>query len=119
MLTFLLTLYAWSQEWGYVFHYRFDGTEVVGDTLLDQTYDLLRGYVIVFSFYQPDSIQIEIKLGNGFHEAMNIQWDKGYYSGYSDKVELEKDWNTVRDVLFGVMIGALTVYGIQQLRSKR
>ena len=119
MLTFLLTLYAWSQEWGYGFHYRFDGTEIVGDSLLDQTYDLLRGYVVVFSFYQPDSIQIEIKLGNGFYKAMNIQWDKGYYSGYSDKVELEKDWNTVRDVLFGVMIGALTVYSVQQLRSKR
>ena len=118
ILTLMLTLCAQAQEWDYAFHYRFDSREVLGDTLLDMTYDLLRGRARVFGQFQPDSVFILIKLGDGFYRAMRINWDKGYGHGFNDGLEINDDWQRVMDVGFGVIFGVAIVYGIQKLRSR-
>lgn len=113
----------WSQSatsqdrWDYSFHCQWEGMEFVGDSLIDITYDLVRGFVLVYGTWQPDSVNLELYVGSGLQEALRMQWNKGYEMGRKD--ELSNDWRTVKTMLIGVAIGAAVYYGITQIKAER
>ncbi len=89
--------------------------EFVGDSLLDISYDLVRGFVLVYGTWKPDSVLIELYAGTGFKEALKIKWNQGYAIGHKNK----SDWEMIRNISFGIVFGAAIVYGITQLKAER
>ena len=94
------------QTWWYESYIQWNQSEVLGDRILNQTYDIARIWVEIESPVEPKSVLIHNKPGSGIAEAMKIYWKKGYNVG------LEEGTPTTIDKISYGFCGAAIVFGI-------
>ena len=128
ILTLLLTTASWSQSeitsatpidsTTYNWHLNWPAREFVGTQLqMDITYDLIRGYTVVYHspFCPPYKISVGCYFGDGFYQSLNTKWQQGYAIGLDEVKSSDK----VKYILLGVAIGAGTYYMISELGAVR
>ena len=100
--------FATSQE-TYGYHVEWDGAEVVGDSVLNRTYNLFQGYVYTYSDCELDSLKMTWTIGDGTLEWGKTMYDKGYFCGYQEGFEAKQhNYEVMRWIFAGTAVFIVT-----------
>ncbi len=107
-LTIWISQTVMSQEI-YGYHVEWDGKEVVGDSILNRTYNLFQGCIYIYSDCELDSLKMDWIIGDGVRKWGGTMYDKGYVCGYKKGLEeIRHDYEVMRWIFAGIAVFILT-----------
>ncbi len=110
ILILFLVLSNWTtaQEM-YSYHVEWNGKEVIGDSILNRTYNLFQGCIYTYSDCELDSLKMDWTIGDGVREWGGTMYDKGYAHGYQEGLEeIQHDYEVMRWIFAGTAVFIVT-----------